>query len=265
MEINFKYVIGSGWWASDGEANENPERKRFGDERIRSVSFFETWISAIQRTSAPEAVVVVDSAAPITPNLEAYSEVVWVSLPFNARHATDHLGRWCGWSRSVLTGAQYALMSDADYFVYVEQDCLLSGKGIIEKCIEEMRRPFMFGSGAGTPQPIQQSFFVIRSDRIPRFLRNYEEIQLSDKLLSPEWKFVIATWRPFVWVANMGLTRLGFVRRLMLATAERFLFQTLPFGHGRARPIDFKDRFFYFQHGTEDELTAYEEQIVRRQ
>ena len=88
----------------------------------------------------------------------------FLSLPLNAGHSTDHKGKYSGWMRSILLGLEYAYLSDTEYFVYVEQDALLYGDNIVEKCIDKMTKPYMFGSGLGTKQPLQQSFFIIRSN-----------------------------------------------------------------------------------------------------
>ncbi|MES0826273.1 hypothetical protein [Ruegeria sp. SCP11] len=256
---NIRYVIGSGWWSSD--TNVNPKRKNLGDPVIRSVEFFNHWLSAIQRFTSPQEVIVVDSNAPNKPAPDKRSQVQWVSLPFNAKHATDHIGRWSGWTRSVIVSASYAMASDCDYFVYVEQDCLINGTDVIEHCIENMRAGIAFGSGEGTPQPLQQSFFIIRSDLLPGFLSNLCAIRERDCDLSPEWKFLCAVWWPFVVAANLGLFRWRYFRKKCVKFSKGRWFDFLPIGVGRTRPIPFNEEFFYFQHGTRGEV----EQFIQEQ
>ena len=73
-----------------------------------------------------------------------------IRLPRNPGHATVHTGHYSGWTASVLYSLEYALAADIDYLVYVEQDVLLYGQGIIEHCIARMRKPLMFGTRGRT-------------------------------------------------------------------------------------------------------------------
>lgn len=253
-----RYVIGSGWWSTEEEAaSVNPKRKDLGDDFIRSPQFFDLWRESIERFTSPERVIVVDSNAPLKPSADAREGVEWVSLPFNAKHATDHLGRWSGWMRSVLVSASYALATECDYFVYVEQDCLLHGENIVEDCVRASRTGISFGSGEGTPQPIQQSFFAVRRDRLLSFVTNLHRLVPNDRDLSPEWKFVCASCAPLVWAANKGLLRTRRRRERALNYAMDRHFDFLPVGTGRTRPIPFDQAQFYFQHGTRDEVAVY--------
>ncbi len=257
------YVIGSGWWCADSEDDViNPKRRLEGDDFIRDVKFFPIWLECVKRVADPQKIVVIDSNAPVKPAQNLQAETVWIELPFNARHATDHLGKWSGWTRSVLASAHYALVSEADYFVYVEQDCLLHGSGIIEHCISNMTKGFAFGAGKGTAQPLQQSFFIIRHDKIASFLYNLARINSRDKDLSPEWKFLIATSTVLTSIYNTGLLRGNFIKKVIRAIAKRSLFQSLSVGSGRARPIPTQEKYYYAQHCTVAELKeAFRESI----
>ena len=253
------YVIGTGWWCSDQpDAVVNPGRKKnLGSDTQREVAFFKVWLENIQRICTPDSIVVVDSASPVKPEPELRAQTSWVELPFNARHATDHIGQWSGWTRSVMMSGYYVLATEAKYLVYVEQDCLVNGKGVIERCIAGMKTGLMFGSGDGTPQPIQQSFFLVRRDRLPAFLKNLADLEQKDAELSPEWKFVYATWRPFIIAANLGLMKRRKWRRFAVWLAQRYFFDTLPVGAGRSRPVPFDQPDYYFQHGTEEEISQH--------
>lgn len=257
------YIIGSGWWCADSEDGVvNPKRHLEGDDFIRDVRFFSIWLECIGRVADPQKIVVVDSNSPVKPAQGLRADTVWIELPFNARHATEPLGKWSGWTRSVLTSAHYALVSEVDYFVYVEQDCLLHGPGIIENCISKMTRGFAFGDGVGTPQPLQQSFFIIRRDKISGFLHNLARISSNDKELPPEWKFLIATSSILTNIYNIGLIKGKFVRRVVRALAKRSLFDSVSVGSGRVRPIPTGDKFYYAQHCTVAELKeAFPESI----
>lgn len=253
-----RIMVGSGWWCSEVPDSEtNPNRKKLGDDEVRAVSFFEKWLRNLERVASVDEVVVVDSCSPTKPPEDLRSKVRWVELPFNARHSTDHAGRWSGWLRSVLTGGSYAVSAEAEYFVYVEQDCLLSGEGIIEHCISKMTKSMMFGSGEGTPQPLQQSFFIVRKDALAGFLKNLTDLKERDCELSPEWKFVFASWRPLVLASNLGLLRSKRAKKLALKIALRKSFDFLPIHGGRSRPLRTNDPFYYFQHGTSEELQKF--------
>lgn len=253
-----RVLVGSGWWCSETPDMEtNPNRKKLGDDDIRGVSFFDQWMESLLSNNSVDEIVVVDSSAPIKPDDKKRSKVRWIELPFNARHSTDHTGRWSGWLRSVLTGGSYAVSSEAEYFVYVEQDCLLGGNEIIDHCIKSMKKGFMFGSGEGTPQPIQQSFFIIHRKALPRFLKNLTDIKDRDCEMSPEWKFVLATSRVLVIAANLGLLRHRRVLRLVNRLVRGRSYDVLPVWGGRSRPVRFNSEFFYFQHGTREELEEY--------
>lgn len=252
------YMIASGWWSSDQDFSEEfPTRKELGDSLIRSVAFFDHWLTAIRRVACPAEIVVVDSNAPCKPAEEKRAEVNWVELPFNARHSTDHLGQWCGWSWSVFVSANYALSTEHDYYVYVEQDCLIEGRGIIERCIEEMTTGFMFGHPEQTPQPLQQSFFVIERSKLQEFLKNFAAIKHRDGTLSPEWKFLCATRPWLVVAANLGVLKSKRLRKLLKRFAIGRLFDVLPFGVGRARPIPMQSEHYYFQHGSAEEVATF--------
>jgi len=257
-------VVGSGWWASEGKfTKEFPGRKELGDAEIRSVPFFDLWYKSVQAAANPTQIVVVDSAAPLKPAAEKRSRVHWIELPFNARHSTNHLGRWCGWTRSVLVSGNYALAADCDYYVYVEQDCLLHGEGLVQACIDAMTADYMFGAGKGTPQPLQQSFFIIKGAALPRFLSNLAQLAARDGDMGPEWKFVWASSSVLTRLANIGLFNWKLTRKLGLGLAKLSgAFCFLPIGSGRGRPIPFDETHFYFQHGTADELARFREGLT---
>ncbi|ABV94596.1 hypothetical protein Dshi_2863 [Dinoroseobacter shibae DFL 12 = DSM 16493] len=254
-----RIVVGSGWWSSERAfSDEFPDRKELGDAMIRSVPFFELWLESVTSSVAASEIVVVDSAAPLKPAPELRDKVRWIELPFNARHSTNHVGGWSGWTRSVLVSGNYALASDCEFFVYVEQGCLLKGDGLAEACIAAMTADHMFGSGAGTPQPLQQSLFVVRGAALSRFLGNLAKLKYRDCDMAPEWKFVWATSATLTWLANIGIFQSKLTRKIGFKLARLSgALCFLPFGSGRARPIPFDAPHCYFQHGTSAEIARY--------
>lgn len=188
-DTKYKYVVTSGWWCGDVV---DEKRVRYGSEEIRSVAFFRKWKTSVLKHSAPQKILVVDSNSPTQPEPQDLNDVEFVSLSENAGHSTSHTGKYCGYMRSVIMGLTYASLCDCDYWVYVEQDALLQGEGIIEHCIKQMEKPFMFGDASGVPQLLQQSMIIIRRDGFEDFLKYLNEIELSDSLIPPETKFALA-------------------------------------------------------------------------
>jgi hypothetical protein len=189
-----KYVIGSGWWCTH-ECSWRSERKRLGDDLIRTATFHALWYKAVDRFTDPCKILIVDSASPVRPPIrEDDPRIEVISLDQNYGHSTSCQAKFCGYTRSCMMGVAYAWLCDADYFVYVEQDCLLYGEGLIEHAIERMRRKYMFGDGTGTLQPLQQSLFIIARSAFRSFLDAMDRIRETDGEVSPEVKFARLRW-----------------------------------------------------------------------
>lgn len=261
---DFKYVITSGWWCGpDSEINN--KRTKYGSESIRSLEFFDQWHAAIDNFTNPVKILIVDSASHHIPTPHKDPRVELVSLDENAGHSTSHLGKYAGVSRAHLCGMVYALSCNVDYWVYIEQDALIHGKGIVEHAISSMTGDILFGDGNGTPQPMQQSFMIMKTSAIPRFIERFTAIRSRDAEISPEMKFWIAshgwaTYLPECIFQDTAADRLPFgivsrVRNLLISRGRNF--GLLPFGYGRTRPINFTDQFYYFQHGTVSELESH--------
>jgi len=252
------YVIGSGWWCTDS-GERVAGRPYAGSDVIRSAEFHHLWSAVVDAWTTPSAVIIIDSASPARPPV-TNTTYQTTRLSHNPGHATVHTGHYSGWTASVLHSLEYALSADADYMVYVEQDVLLFGEGIIEHCIERMRKSLMFGGGAGTPQPLQQSFFIVRKDGMRRFLAGLHAINQPDKIISPEWKFVLSSLgahnRWIEWLCSAPKRRARLFR-LLGSLIQASGYDLLPIGYGRTRPLDLSDPRLYFQHGSLDELRQY--------
>lgn len=255
------YIIGSGWWCSESDDNRD---KLYGNDLIRGVSFHEQWYQSIKKNSTPTQIYIVDSNSPIKPNFK--DDVIFVTLNENGGHATNLNGKYCGWMRSVLHSMSYAQNCECEYFVYVEQDVLLHGKNIIENCIAQMTKPFMFGKCNDYKNPLQQSFFIIKKDHIDIFLSRIFRITYSDNIISPEKKFALATSPLFPLIPKFLFAKTQFKSKLLnriiwrlqnIASKCLGSYNYLPYGFGRDRPIDMSNEYFYFQHGTSGELDAF--------
>lgn len=258
---NPKYIIGTGWWCAPTDTRQ----QLIGSDVIRGQDFHSLWYESLLSASSPLRIFMVDSASPIPPPFDPGDNIIeYVRLTQNAGHSTNHSGHYAGWTASVILGIEYALLCDVDYFVYVEQDALLYGRGIIEHCIGQMNTPFMFGSSEGTPQPLQQSFFIIRKDGYRQFLSRIHALNSRDSRLSPEWKFEVSAKKYNLWVSNNFLPwilnhRGGRPARLISRNVPGY--DVLPIGFGRTRPIRFDIPYYYFQHGSERELHQYFNQL----
>ncbi|MHA0914286.1 hypothetical protein ACR9H8_05920 [Kosakonia cowanii] len=253
------YIIGSGWWCSK---DDDTRERKYGDEEIRGGGFHKRWYDSIIKYTKPEQIYIVDSNSPVKPDIA--SDIHFVSLNENGGHATSLTGKYSGWMRSVLHSMSYAQNCKCDYYVYVEQDVLLKGKEIIEHCIKNMTKPYMFGKCNDFNNPLQQSFFIIRKDYLDVFLARLYLIKYDDSQISPEKKFALATSPFFNFIPKFIFVRPK--SKLLTRIIWRFQnklaqylgrYDYLPIGYGRDRPIDMTKDFYYFQHASKDELNEY--------
>ncbi|WP_155946989.1 hypothetical protein [Pseudacidovorax intermedius] len=253
----------SGWYADFSTR----QYKVYGDDRIRGDDGFRSlWLEGIRKFIAPEILFVVDSASP----KKAQDEISWArlekcELQVNPGHSQTTSKHYCGWTASVLIGLEYCLNSDAPYFLYIEQDALVSGTDFIPVLEEALSGcGILFGAPA-TNGLIEQSLFAIRKDMIRKFISRLHKIRYSDKEISPEIKFMLASSR-MSWYP-VGLMSWNRAQKIRKTFTKIFLFLVrytkqynyLPFGYGRVRPLKFGAEPFYFQHGTSDEIAKYEE------
>jgi hypothetical protein len=226
------YIIHTGWWSDVTQTHEGALRNA-SDNRTRSPEFLEVWYECVRTFTLPQRIILVDSASPVRPPLLPGVEVV--SLVRNFFHAEKCDTHLCGWTRAFMLGAMYALMNDADYSVFVEQDCLLVGGGIVEQAIASMEsagKRITFGALPSLGAYVEQSFVIVRRDYILEFLRKYVAVPGPDNPftgLAPELKF----------------------RRVVESDGA---WHPLPFGYGRERPINYRDAVWYSQHLTSGEL-----------
>jgi hypothetical protein len=233
-----KIVVGSGWWCAD-----SPHDWTIGSPATRSVAFFDIWYRQVMRCFKPECIVITDSASPVKPDYRSYPAIRWIELDRNYGHANDlRTGRirtkYSGFTRAVINGAMFALCCDADFYVYVEQDCLLKGEDFLSHAVGDATEDILMGQvtekgrGLGgspaAPMP-QQSLVIVRKAGLARFIEGIVNAPYTDGELSPEK------------VMHDRLAPIGFVR--------------VPYG--RSRPIDFEHSHFYAQHLDADELQRF--------
>lgn len=237
-----KVVVGSGWWC-DGKTH----RWNIGTSSTRSVKFFDLWYRQVQKCLQPDLIVVTDSASPSKPDHTAFNRLVWIELDRNYGHPNDlRVGlidtKFCGFTRTVLSGAMHAICCDADFYVYVEQDCLIHGEDFLSHALSQSDEDILLGSptengkglnGQIASPMLQQSLMIVRRSGLERFISGILGAPWTDGERSPEETM-----------------------RLRLAP---FGLLTIPYG--RSRPIDFTRRHFYAQHLDEDELARMQDAI----
>jgi hypothetical protein len=254
-------LVTSGWYA----ANESRNYITHGDDSIRGVEFRPLWWRSLDTFVQPEHVFIVDSASPLKPNDAAYTATKFQHLELltNPGHSQTGTMHYAGYMAGVILGLEFALLNGVDMFLYVEQDALVFGAGIVEKTKNALRRKdLVFGAGSGLD--IQQSFFAATKKGIRQFLSALHAIDYSDKRVAPEHKFMFAASR-FLPAKLIGLAAHTPIDKLRVAGLTLFAracslsknYEILPFGYGRDRPINFNDDVFYFQHGSADELLQY--------
>ncbi|MBU0581283.1 MAG: hypothetical protein KKA19_08910 [Candidatus Margulisbacteria bacterium] len=234
------YIIGTGWWC-DGTGKHPGSLCNKSTDYVRKKDFFKIWYYFVNKYTNPEKIIIIDSNSPIKPDIKEDHRIEFVSLRKNFGHSTKTLpkGILCGAERAILGGAFYSYINDAD-FIYIEQDCLVKGIGWVENCMRNLHKGnIMYGDGEGTPQPQQQSLMIIKKDFIPSFIDKI----LSVNIRSYELTIKGANINNHSPESNFHKALNGFV-------------DILPFGYGRARPINFNDKYFYAQQWTENELNT---------
>ena len=235
-----KIVVGTGWWC-DKEPHE--WAKGLGAPVTRSICFFYLWYRQVMKYLNPDRVIVTDSRSPLKPDWKQFDNIHWVELDKNYGSANQirvgsidyHLS---GFTRSVIFGATYAYCCDADYYIYVEQDCLIKGHNFLSHATLDSDAEIFLGGrtqggrgieGRPAAPMIQQSLMIIRKSGLARFINQTLSAPESDGELSPEVK--------------------------MERDLKPFDFLKIPFG--RSRPIDFSLSHFYAQHLQDDELRGF--------
>jgi len=233
-----KVVVGSGWWSAGIRSKWNK-----GDDLTRSPAFFALWHRQVLKSLDPSVILVTDSSSPNKPEWQRFDRVRWLELDRNYGHANDiRIGlsktKFAGHTRAELMGALYALCCDADYFVYVEQDCLLKGEDFLAQAIGDQEFDFFcgqrtvggrsFDGGIAAPM-LQESVLVMNRRGIENFLSRIIAVPYSDGDLSPEVRI----------------------------EKELVPYGLLQVPYGRSRPIDFCRSHFYVQHLTREELLGF--------
>ena len=136
------------------------------------------------------------------PDWERFNNIHWIELDKNYGNASDiRVGRCVtklsGFTRSVINGAMYAYCCDADYYIYVEQDCVIRGNDFLARCIGDSDSEIFLGQrteggkgiyGRPAAPMIQQSLIIVRNSGLERFISRTIEAPETDGELPPEIK-----------------------------------------------------------------------------
>jgi hypothetical protein len=233
-----KIVVGSGWWC-----DEQVHPWSIGSPATRSAEFFNLWHSQVLECLRPARIMVTDSASPVKPTSECYDRVQWVELDENYGHSNDirtgHIvTKYSGFTRSMLNGAMFALCCDADFYVYVEQDCLLCGEDFLNHAIGDSTEEILVGppttngrglNGSEAAPMLQQSVVIVRRSGLEHFIEALLTSPWSDGEMPPE--------------------------EIMRKQFRRYGYLQIPYG--RSRPVDFTISHFYVQHLDDAELNTF--------
>jgi hypothetical protein len=195
----------------------------------------------------PLCIVVTDSAAPEKPDNRLFPKIQWIELDRNYGHANVlRSGRirtkYSGFTRAVVNGAMYALCCDADFYVFVEQDCLLYGDDLLNRAVADRNEDILLGQptekgrglhGSVAAPMLQNALMIVRRTGLERFIDAILGAPWTDGEVSPE-----ETMR-------LRMPPYGLI--------------DIPFG--RSRPIDFKEPTFYVHHLDDNELHQFLELI----
>ncbi|WP_377298445.1 hypothetical protein [Rhizobium sp. SGZ-381] len=228
MMNGLSYSVVTGWYA-DHKTRTYATR---GDEFVRSAECFDLWYHCIKAFTAPESILIIDSASPVMPAIPDDPRISIMRLKQNFGHAVQGVSHLSGWSKALLSGLMYGFANGSDYTVLIEQGSLFYGRDIIERQIAAFPDADIIApDGRGTPQPLQTGIMIFRSAIIPDFIAAYCRIAAGDKSLSPEVKCAVA------------------------ARGMNLVLSPLP--HGRRRPLDMSAEHFFFRHGTTEEIRAF--------
>lgn len=236
-----KIIVGTGWWAPDDLSQTTLTRH----ERI-----FPMWHHFVRKYIDPDGIVVINSANERKPDFNAYDDVEVINLDKN--YGTGNAIRngaiktkYNGWTRSCYLSCAYALACDADWFVYVEQDCLLRGPNLLQEATHSSIHPVWLGPvpgkgyKPGTTELVQLAGFhqvsliIARNDGLISLMKACVEGPYTDGEKPAEVRLS----------ENLG---------------GKFNLIKIPFG--RSRPLDLSAPVMYAQDWTREELKMFLEQ-----
>jgi len=235
------YIIGSGWWSDVDE--------KYAQSEVNIFEFSKLWWKNIQEITNPEKIFIVDSNSPVKPaywneeNIERISMLANWGGPKYGRNAPGkfevrfayglnsmfHMDL-IGCTRALYLQAFYALFNDVDHFVWVEQDCLLKGKNIIEKAIDNMGDAD-FSSNFLPDGSMESGLLVFNCKSILKIFNCF----IIAKGISSEEKYASLSktmnWKPFPFPGHRNITNIAehefiFKQKLLKEDIKYFVGET---------------------------------------
>jgi len=230
------YLIGSGWWCS----NENDWHHDQAPS-MQKLQFSNYWLEFVRKFTNSQKILIVDSNSPVKPPFLGQPDIEYINLLKNFDETPGYFSIFqtlrTGATSAFFLGGFYALLNNMEYFVYIEQDCFISGHGIVEYAIENMKNAnFSCGLrgnrvGKLCPNETETSFVIVRTSHIAEMFDKYINMPFNKEREWPECKY--------------------FDLRDLIGWKE------LPFGFGRLRPIDMDSKFSYAQKMNTQDMERY--------
>lgn len=232
------YVIGSGWYCK----SKDQYASRFYKDLHNVYDMSEKWYDNVRSLTHPKKIVVVDSCSPVKPKFFGAKDIEYITMYENL-HVPCKTSRGLGSRglvaingafRQTMIGAFYALLCDAEFFVWIEQDVLLRGDGIVEEAISNMGNSD-FSSGITTYMPdglprVESAFMIFRCSSLVRMCHHFIEDIVPESEDAIECKFAYLT--------------------------SKFLWRKFPFDGGKDRPLDLSADYVFVHKPNDDEIRA---------
>ena len=233
-----KVVVGSGWWCED--------KDRVGSAAATTTTaFFYLWYAQVLNCLSPSSIVITDSRSPLKPDYQSFELIRWIELDCDDEHADDDQtgkiqAKYSGFTASLINGCVHALNCNADYYVYVAQDCLLKGDNFLTEAIGECTEDILINAVAESgnrphEEPVTTkkttSLIIVKRSGMERLVSSLIRADREENLGSAD---IIIT-------LEQHLQPVGAVQ--------------IPYGC--SRPIEFRKSHFYVQHLSADELNDF--------
>lgn len=189
MGIKNRYIITSGF--AGKKSRSYPWSKSDHHHDIeKSVAFHELWEEILFKYAKPLETLVLESPAEDTLKGKVRGQLVSFIINFGHQSGIKH-GKLSGWTRAYLLGMLYAYLNDCDH-IFVEQDVLCFGNWV-EAIYENANKnglDLSFGNKecAGKMYEQENSLAFIRREAIPKFIKLFLEIDVSDNEIHIERK-----------------------------------------------------------------------------
>lgn len=240
----FSYAIGVGWFCPDGGRTEEYDPYKKTRYCIPADEMFSVWQKNINAYCNPEAIIIVDSNSDVPPPYDHDDDrFVYIRMRKNfhpklkeQKFIFGQIQRSAA-SRQMYLSAMYAWVNDIDYYVWIEQDCMISGKGIIEAAIENMGDADISMGRLKQNITIEPCLTIFRTESFPQILTAYIDSKKGCPRDLPE-------------------------RKYKFMNSENIVkFAWHPFGYGRDRPLDFTQKFLYAQRVTLEEMGQFKTRL----